>query len=108
MLSLPRMIASMALAAGLALTATAVEAAPGKALTSANIRSGPGTGYAIVGVLAPGENIRVDGCSFNWCKIHQVGPDGYVFRSLIYNPYYGSHFYFQFPPSTPSPGRISR
>jgi len=99
------MIASMALAAGLVLTATAAEAAPGKAVTIANIRSGPGTGYAIVGVLATGENVRVDGCSLTWCKIHQVGPDGYVFRALLYNPYYGSRHYFQFPPSTPSTGR---
>ncbi len=102
---LPRMIASMALAAGLALTATAAEAAPGKALTAANVRSGPGTGYAVVGTLAVGENIRVDGCSLSWCKIHRVGSDGYVFRSLIYNPFYGTHYYFQFPPSTPSTGR---
>ena len=105
MLSLPRMIASMALAAGLVLAATAAEAAPGKALVNANVRSGPGTGYAVVGVLSVGENIRVDGCSFAWCKIHRVGTDGYVSRSLVYNPYYGSHFYFQFPPSTPSTGR---
>jgi len=31
-----------------------------------------------------------------------------VLRTGIYNPYYGSKLYYQFPPYTPVPGRSTR
>ena len=93
------------LAAGLALTATAAIAAPGIASVAANVRSGPGTGYAVVDRLSKGEYVIVLSCGASWCKMHHIGNDGYVSRSLLYNPYYGSRAYYQFPPKTPQPGR---
>ena len=105
MASLSRLITAAVVAAGALLTATAVEAAPGKARLTTNVRSGPGTGYAIVDTLAPGARVNVVSCGANWCKVTRVGPDGYVARNRLYNPYYGSHYYYQFPPSTPSAGR---
>ena len=104
MIALPRLIAPL-LVAGLALTATAALAAPGRASATANIRSGPGTGYAIVDTLKKGDNVVVDKCGASWCKVRRAGPDGYVARTLLYNPYYGSRSFFQFPPPTPDPGR---
>lgn len=86
-------------------TAGAVLAAPAKANTNANIRSGPGTGYAVVATLDKGEYIIVRSCTANWCKVTRVGKNGYVARTLLYNPYYGSKSYYQFPPKWPNPGR---
>lgn len=103
---LPRLIAPL-LAAGLALTATAALAAPGIASVNANVRSGPGTGFAVVDVLTKGEYVIVKDCGFAWCKISHIGKDGYVSRSLVFNPYYGSHYYYQFAPKHPQPGRDS-
>ena len=102
---LSRTITAAVVAAGVLLTATTADAAPGKARLTTNIRSGPGTGYAVVDTLSPGDRVNVVSCGTNWCKVTRVGPDGYVARNRLYNPYYGSHFYFQFPPSTPSAGR---
>jgi uncharacterized protein YraI len=103
---LPRLIAPL-LAAGLALGATAAHAAPGIASVNANVRSGAGTGYRVVDTLTKGEYIIVKGCGFAWCTISHIGKDGYVSRSLIYNPYYGSKSYYQFAPKHPQPGRDS-
>lgn len=100
----PRLIAPL-LAAGFALTATAALAAPGIALVNANVRSGPSTGYSIVDTLTKGEYVIVKDCSLSWCTISHIGRDGYVARTLIYNPYYGSHSYYQFAPKHPQPGR---
>ena len=108
MISIPRMIAPVALAAGLVAAATAAQAAPGIAVGTTNVRSGPGTGYAIVDQLHKGEYVVVISCGVSWCKVHRVGPDGYVSRTRIFNPYYGSHWRYQFPPSTPSVGRTTR
>ena len=95
------------LAAGLALTATAAIAAPGYANTKANVRSGPGTGYKVVDTLTKGEYVIVKSCGASWCKISHIGNDGYVSRSLVYNPYYGSKNFYQFAPKHPQPGRSS-
>jgi uncharacterized protein YraI len=95
------------LAAGFALTATAALAAPGYANANANVRSGPGTGYKIVDMLKKGEYVIVKSCGASWCKISHIGNDGYVSRSLVYNPYYGSKNYYQFAPKHPQPGRDS-
>jgi uncharacterized protein YraI len=101
---LPRLIAPL-LAAGFALTATAALAAPGIASVNANVRSGAGIGYKIVDTLTKGEYIIVKSCGFAWCLMSHIGKDGYVSRSLIYNPYYGSKSYYQFAPKHPQPGR---
>lgn len=102
----PRLIAPL-LAAGLALTATATLAAPGIASVNANVRSGPGSGYGVVDRLTKGEYVIVKSCGAAWCLIAHIGPDGYVSRSLLFNPYYGSHAYYQFAPKHPQPGRSS-
>lgn len=83
-------------------------AAPAKANANANIRSGPGISYGIVAGLEKGEYIIVRSCTANWCKVTRPNKNGYIARTLIYNPYYGSRTYYQFPPKTPDPGRQSR
>jgi uncharacterized protein YraI len=103
---LPRLFAAF-LVAGFALTTTAALAAPGIAAVNANVRKGPGTGYAIVDTLTKGEYVIVKKCALLWCTISHIGNDGYVSRSLLYNPYYGSHSYYQFAPKHPQPGRDS-
>lgn len=106
MKTLPRLMAPL-IAAGFALAATAAIAAPGNASVNANVRSGAGTGYRIVDTLTKGEYVIVKSCGFRWCLISHIGNDGYVSRSLIYNPYYGSKNYYQFAPKHPQPGRDS-
>ena len=103
---LPRLLAPF-LVAGFALTTTAALAAPGIASVNANVRSGPGTGYKIVDVLTKGEYVIVKDCGVFWCLISHIGNDGYVARTLLFNPYYGSHSYYQFAPKHPQPGRDS-
>jgi uncharacterized protein YraI len=100
---------SLLLAAAVVLLASgAAFAAPAKANANANIRSGPGISYEIVASLKKGEYIIVRSCTTNWCKVTRPNKDGYVARTLLYNPYYGSRHYYQFPPKTPNPGRVSR
>ena len=101
---LPRMIAPL-LAAGIVLTASAALAAPGIAKGNINVRSGPGIGYSIVDRLKSAEYVIVLSCGASWCTVHNIGPDGYVSRALIYNPYYGTRAYYQFPPKDYAPGR---
>ncbi len=101
---LPRLLTPL-LAAGFALAATAAMAAPGYASKVANVRSGPGTTYKVVDQLKKGEYVIVKSCGANWCLISHIGNDGYVSRSLIYNPYYGSKSFYQFAPKHPQPGR---
>jgi uncharacterized protein YraI len=104
--NLVRTGAAVALAAGLVLGAGAAQAAPGHASVAANVRSGPGLGFHVVDVLHPGEYVIVLGCNASWCEIHHIGPDGWVARSLLYNPYYGSRHYYQFRPrDLNQPGR---
>lgn len=95
--SLPRLIAPVLIAAGLIFTATAANAAPGIAVSTANIRSGPGIGYPVVDTLKPGEHVFVLDCGAKWCTVHHLGPDGYVSRALLVNPYYPVQPY-HFPP----------
>jgi uncharacterized protein YraI len=105
MKSLPRLIAPMVLAAGLAMTATAALAASGIALSNANVRTGPGLGYGIVDHLTFGERVIVIDCGGKWCLVHHIGPDGWVSRSLLVNPYYPTHPYNFAPKSRHEPGR---
>ena len=101
-----RLFASL-LAGALVLSAGAAMAAPGTANVNANVRSGPGLGYKVVDVLTAGEYVIVKECGANWCLIGHIGKDGYVARTLIHNPYYGSKHYYQFAPKHPQPGRDS-
>lgn len=101
-----RLIAPL-LVAALVLSASAAAAAPGIANVNANVRSGPGTGYDVVDVLTAGEYVIVKDCGANWCTISHIGKDGYVARTLLHNPYYGSKGYYQFAPKHPQPGRDS-
>jgi uncharacterized protein YraI len=96
---------SLLMAAAMVLLSGSAFAAPAKANANANIRSGPGTSYGIVASLERGEYIIVRSCTANWCKVTRVGKNGYVARTLLYNPYYGSRGYYQFAPKTPNPGR---
>jgi uncharacterized protein YraI len=98
---------TLALFAGLALTTTGALAAPGIAAVNANVRSGPGTGFRIVDTLTKGEYVIVKDCGAGWCTISHIGKDGYVARTLLFNPYYGSQGYYQFAPKHPQPGRDS-
>lgn len=82
-------------------------AAPGHALASSNVRSGPATGYPIVDTLRAGEYVVVLRCTAKWCLIHHIGPDGWVMRSMLINPYYSTRPYYQFAPKHPAPGRIA-
>jgi uncharacterized protein YraI len=101
---LPRLIGTF-LAAGFALGTTAALAAPGIAAVNVNVRSGPGLGYRVVDVLEKGEYVIVKDCGASWCTISHIGNDGYVARTLLFNPYYGSRDFYQFPPKHPQPGR---
>jgi uncharacterized protein YraI len=91
----------------LALSATAASAAPAIALANASVRNGPGLGYGVVDRLDLGERVQVMSCGRKWCEVHHIGPDGYVARSLLVNPYYSTVFnYYQFPPKLlHQPGR---
>ena len=95
------------IAAGFAFGTSAASAAPGHALAPANIRSGPGIGYAVVGTLAAGDYVVVLRCVAKWCAVHHIGPDGWVARSLLVNPYYSTRPYYQFAPKHPAPGRAA-
>ncbi len=101
---LPRLIAPL-LAAGLAFVPVAAVAAPGVAAVNVNVRTGPGLGFHIVDVLEKGEYVIVKECGAAWCRIDHIGNDGYVARTLLFNPYYGSEDFYEFPPKHPQPGR---
>jgi len=88
--------ALFALAAG----ASAASAATAFASSTVNVRSGPGTGYAVVGVLRPGQRVDIDYCKGAWCLIEQRGPDGWVNANYLnadrYNDddrYYDDDYY---------------
>ena len=98
MTQLSRIVAPLALAAGLALGASAALAAPGIVQSNANVRSGPGIGYAVLDTLAAGDYVVVIKCTENWCNIHHIGPDGWVYRALLKNPYYSPRGIYDFPP----------
>ncbi|MEO9227509.1 MAG: SH3 domain-containing protein [Devosia sp.] len=100
-------LSALFLAGGFALGASAVSAAPAHVLVNANVRSGPGSGYAVVDTLKAGEYVVVINCVSSWCNVHHIGPDGWVARSLLVNPYYHPRPYYQFAPKYPAPGRAS-
>jgi uncharacterized protein YraI len=55
-----------------------------RATSSLNVRSGPSTGYGVVDVLHPGEQVDVNRCIANgWCQISHRGADGWVSGSYL-------------------------
>ena len=102
MVSFTRLFAALALGGLMASGASSAFAAPGHATANANVRSGPGLGYKVVDTLETGEYVIVIDCLTNWCEIHRVGADGWVYRSLLINPYYstGPGKGYEFPPPT--------
>ena len=101
-------VTPLVLASGFALTASTAEAAPGTTRTTVVVRAAPSLGSAHLASLKRGTYVFVVKCTTNWCKVHRSGLDGWVQRTGIYNPYYGSKLYYQFPPYTPVPGRSTR
>jgi hypothetical protein len=71
-----------ALAAALTWLALGVGAAQAhedaEARVALNVRSGPSTGYGVVDVLRPGENVTVAQRSGGWCRLIKSGPDGWA------------------------------
>jgi hypothetical protein len=59
------------------------QAQEAEARTSLNVRSGPGTGYGIVDVLRPGQNVTVTRRSGSWCYLVKSGPDGWSACSYL-------------------------
>ena len=49
---------------------------------------GPGSAYRVVGELGDETRIRVDRCTYRWCKIHAEGQRGWVARD---NVSFGQH-----------------
>jgi uncharacterized protein YraI len=49
-----------------------------EATTSLNVRSGPGTGYGVVDVLRPGQNVTISRQAGGWCHLVKSGPDGWA------------------------------
>jgi hypothetical protein len=66
-----------------ALAASGVQAQDAEARTSLNVRSGPGTGYSVVDVLRPGQNVTVTRRSSGWCYLVKSGPDGWSSCSYL-------------------------
>jgi hypothetical protein len=69
--------------ASLTLAAGGVQAQEAEARTSLNVRSGPGTGYGVIDVLRPGQNVRVTRRSGGWCYLVKSGPDGWSSCSYL-------------------------
>lgn len=107
MSALSRILVPALVAAGLAFTASAALASPGIARSAVAVHSAARSSSPIVDTLDKKEHVIVIKCSLYWCEIHHTGPDGFVLRSQLYNPFYGSKLYFQFPPVHPDPGRTT-
>ncbi len=72
----------------LALGATAASAATAYASTTVNVRSGAGTGYSVVDVLEPGDEVDVNYCKGVWCFVDKPGPNGWVNANFLTQDYY--------------------
>lgn len=74
------LVKSLALAAGLLVAGSVVNAASAAVITdTVNVRSGPGTNYAVIGSLPAGARVSVGGCTGNWCRVG----GGWVSASFI-------------------------
>ena len=102
------LVTPLVLALALLLVPAAAEAAPGTARATVIVHASPSLGSTVLASLKRGTYVFVVKCTAHWCKVHRSGLDGWVLRTGIYNPYYGSKLYYQFPPYTPVPGRSTR
>jgi hypothetical protein len=69
---------------GFALSSVAALAEDAVATTELNVRSGPGTGFAVVDVLDPGEQVTMSECQTSgWCYVSHDGPDGWVSATYL-------------------------
>ncbi|MGI8724814.1 MAG: SH3 domain-containing protein [Methyloceanibacter sp.] len=66
-------------AALLATSAVAASAAPAVAIVPLNVRAGPTTSAPVVGSLAPGQTVDVQGCNGGWCQVQ----NGYASSSYL-------------------------
>lgn len=83
----------------LALPAQALESGTAAWLIKGqSLFEGPGEAYDVVGELAGETRIRVDRCTYRWCRIHAAGERGWVSRDNISfgqeprGPLTGPHF----------------
>src|SRR5690349_1537685 len=102
------LFAPRVIALGLSFVATTAEAAPGIARVTVSLHSRASLSSSVLATMKTGSYLVVRSCTLYWCKVHRSGLDGYVLRTQLYNPYFGSKFYYQFPPYTPVPGRTNR
>ena len=75
-------LANLGMASAIALAAAApaiAQTAETVAATDLNIRSGPGPYYDVIGVIAAGDSVAVDGCldSSAWCQVSYDGVNGW-------------------------------
>lgn len=73
----------LAAACGAALACVALPAEAARSTTSLNVRSGPSTGYGVVDVLRPGEQVRVTRKSGGWCYLDKSGQNGWASCSYL-------------------------
>jgi uncharacterized protein YraI len=80
-----------AVAAAVALGATAAEAAPGYATANVNMRTGPDTEFPSVGVIPEGASVFVEGClrDESWCDVRWEGNRGWVYSEYLGFDYRG-------------------
>jgi uncharacterized protein YraI len=68
----------------LTLPAVAVETGtPAWLINAETLREGPGAAYQLTGELGDETRIRVDRCTYRWCRIHAEGQRGWVSRDNI-------------------------
>lgn len=102
------LLSTLALAIGLGITVQPAEAAPGLTRAQISVYSAASVSSHVLATLKRGTYVVVKSCGARWCQVHRSGLDGWVLRTQLYNPYYGSRLYYQFPPYTPVPGRTNR
>ena len=70
-----KLVAGIALSAGLATSGAAFAASSATAVTDLNIRSGPGPHYPVTGLVGAGQQAIVTGCiqGGKWCQIDNGG-----------------------------------
>lgn len=75
--------------AALVLPAAAIETGtPAWLINGQLLYEGPGTAYRVTGELGEETRIRVDRCTYRWCRVHAEGQAGWVARD---NVSFGQH-----------------
>lgn len=80
-----RNISLLAAAAVLALGSAAYAQPQVQATTNLNVRAGPGPNQPVIGVLAAGQAVTLNGCLANskWCSIAEAGGEGWVYSDYL-------------------------